>query len=147
MSRLARLAGRDPSGQPPILEPLLRTVRANNPREDFDLIQRALRWPSAATAGQKRKSGDPYITHPVAVATILAELGMTGTTLAAALLHDTVEDTAYTLDDLKQRVRPRGRHAGGRRHQAGQGPVRRGRAVGDRAQDGRGDGQGHPRPA
>ena len=44
-----------------------------------------------------RKSGDPYITHPLAVTTILAELGMTPATLAAALLHDTVEDTAYSL--------------------------------------------------
>ena len=56
--------------------------------------------------GQKRKSGDPYITHPVAVATILAELGMTGTTLAAALLHDTVEDTAYSLDELRSEFGP-----------------------------------------
>ena len=45
-----------------------------------------------------RKSGDAYITHPLAVTTILAELGMTPPTLAAALLHDTVEDTAYSLD-------------------------------------------------
>ena len=50
--------------------------------------------------GQKRKSGEPYITHPVAVATILAEMGMTGSILAAALLHDTVEDTEYSLDTL-----------------------------------------------
>src|SRR5699024_9114943 len=49
-----------------------------------------------------RNSGDPYITHPVAVATILAELGMTPPTLAAALLHDTVEDTNYSLDDLRK---------------------------------------------
>src|SRR5690606_29316710 len=49
---------------------------------------------------QKRKSGDPYITHPLAVATILAELGMNTETLCAALLHDTVEDTPYTLDQL-----------------------------------------------
>lgn len=53
-------------------------------------------------ADQKRRSGDPYITHPLAVATILAELGMTPTTLAAALLHDTVEDTGYTLDRLRE---------------------------------------------
>jgi GTP pyrophosphokinase len=49
-----------------------------------------------------RKSGDPYITHPVAVATIIAELGFEGTTVAAALLHDTVEDTDYSLDDLRR---------------------------------------------
>ena len=53
--------------------------------------------PRRAHAGQKRKSGDPYITHPLAVATILAGLGMDTTTLVAALLHDTVEDTGVTL--------------------------------------------------
>ncbi|HEV7166664.1 MAG TPA: bifunctional (p)ppGpp synthetase/guanosine-3',5'-bis(diphosphate) 3'-pyrophosphohydrolase [Micrococcaceae bacterium] len=101
-ARLARLTGRGSSGYSPILEPLLRTVRANNPKEDFDLIQRAFVVAERSHQGQKRKSGDPYITHPVAVATILAELGMTGTTLAAALLHDTVEDTTYTLDELRR---------------------------------------------
>ena len=58
--------------------------------------------PSARTTGQMRKSGDAYITHPLAVTTILAELGMTPPTLAAALLHDTVEDTAYSLDELRR---------------------------------------------
>jgi GTP pyrophosphokinase len=102
MSRLARLAGRSPSGQPPILEPLLRTVRANSPREALDLITRAYAVAERCHESQKRKSGDPYITHPVAVATILAEMGMTGATLAAALLHDTVEDTDYSLEDLRR---------------------------------------------
>ncbi|MCC9069907.1 bifunctional (p)ppGpp synthetase/guanosine-3',5'-bis(diphosphate) 3'-pyrophosphohydrolase [Arthrobacter cryoconiti] len=84
-----------------MLEPLLRIVRVNNPKEDFDLIQRAFTVAEKFHEGQKRKSGDPYITHPVAVATILAELGMSGATLAAALLHDTVEDTSYTLEELR----------------------------------------------
>ncbi|HET7414366.1 MAG TPA: bifunctional (p)ppGpp synthetase/guanosine-3',5'-bis(diphosphate) 3'-pyrophosphohydrolase [Arthrobacter sp.] len=105
-ARIARLTGRGPSGYSPILEPLLRTVRVNNPKEDFDLIQRAFLVAERHHTGQKRKSGDPYITHPVAVATILAELGMTGTTLAAALLHDTVEDTDYTLDQLRAEFGP-----------------------------------------
>ncbi len=52
--------------------------------------------------GQRRKSGDPFITHPLAVTTILAELGMTPPTLCASLLHDTVEDTPYTLDQLRE---------------------------------------------
>ncbi|WP_188666578.1 RelA/SpoT family protein [Tersicoccus solisilvae] len=100
-SRIARLTGRGtPPAYSPILEPLMRTVRSNNPREDLDLIQRAFVVAERAHRGQKRKSGDPYITHPVAVATILAELGMTGSTLAAALLHDTVEDTEYTIEQL-----------------------------------------------
>ncbi|MEA5455374.1 bifunctional (p)ppGpp synthetase/guanosine-3',5'-bis(diphosphate) 3'-pyrophosphohydrolase [Sinomonas sp. JGH33] len=105
-SRLARLTGRGVSAHSPILEPLLRTVRANNPREDFELITRAYEVAERSHQGQKRKSGDPYITHPVAVATILAELGMTGTTLAAALLHDTVEDTSYTLEQLRKDFGP-----------------------------------------
>ncbi|MEO5778699.1 MAG: bifunctional (p)ppGpp synthetase/guanosine-3',5'-bis(diphosphate) 3'-pyrophosphohydrolase [Arthrobacter oryzae] len=105
-SRLARLTGRGAPAYSPILEPLLRTVRVNNPKEDFDLIQRAFVVAERCHRGQKRKSGDPYITHPVAVATILAELGLSGTTLAAALLHDTVEDTAYSLEDLKAEFGP-----------------------------------------
>jgi GTP pyrophosphokinase len=103
---LARLTGRGATTYSPILEPLLRTVRANNPKEDFDLIQRAFDVAERSHRGQKRKSGDPYITHPVAVATILAELGLSGSTLAAALLHDTVEDTPYTLTDLKKDFGP-----------------------------------------
>ncbi|MFC8302487.1 RelA/SpoT family protein [Specibacter sp. NPDC057265] len=101
-SRLARLTGWSTESHSPILEPLLRIVRARNPKEDFDLIQRAFVVAEKYHEGQKRKSGDPYITHPVAVATILAEMGMSGSTLAAALLHDTVEDTAYTLAELER---------------------------------------------
>lgn len=101
-SRLARLTGWSTESYSPILEPLLRIVRARNPKEDFDLIQRAFTVAEKYHEGQKRKSGDPYITHPVAVATILAEMGMTGSTLAAALLHDTVEDTDYTLAELER---------------------------------------------
>jgi Guanosine polyphosphate pyrophosphohydrolases/synthetases len=57
-------------------------------------------------AGQLRKSGEPYIIHPVAVATILAELGMDEDTIVGALLHDTVEDTGYTLDALRKEFGP-----------------------------------------
>jgi len=85
----------------PILEPLLVTVRAADPKADTSLLERAFVVAERAHAGQERKSGDPYITHPVAVATILAELGMPTSTLAAALLHDTVEDTDYGLEDLR----------------------------------------------
>ncbi|MET0871383.1 MAG: HD domain-containing protein, partial [Paeniglutamicibacter terrestris] len=100
ISRLVRLAGRGTTAQPPTLEPLLRTVRAQNPKADIDLLARAYAVAEHFHEGQKRKSGDPYITHPVAVATILAEMGMTGAILAAALLHDTVEDTDYSLETL-----------------------------------------------
>jgi GTP pyrophosphokinase len=84
-----------------LLEPLLRSVRLSHPKADLSLLERAFRVAAQAHSGQKRKSGDPYITHPVAVAAILAELGMTPATLSAALLHDTVEDTDYTLDQLR----------------------------------------------
>jgi GTP diphosphokinase / guanosine-3',5'-bis(diphosphate) 3'-diphosphatase len=99
-SRLVRFGSRHAVGTP-ALEPLLRAVRANHPKSDVAIIERAYVTAERAHRGQLRKSGDPYITHPVAVATILAELGMTPPTLAAALLHDTVEDTDYSLDQLR----------------------------------------------
>ena len=76
--------------------------RRAHPKADLALLQRAYDVAEAAHAGQKRKSGDPYITHPLAVATILAELGMDTTTLVAALLHDTVEDTGSRWTDSRE---------------------------------------------
>ena len=86
---------------PPVLEPLATVHRSMHPKADLALLQRAYDVAAAKHEGQQRKSGDPYITHPLAVATILAELGMDTTTLVAALLHDTVEDTDYSLDRLR----------------------------------------------
>jgi GTP diphosphokinase / guanosine-3',5'-bis(diphosphate) 3'-diphosphatase len=86
----------------PVLEPLIKTVRATHPKADIRLIERAYEVAASCHAGQLRKSGDPYITHPLAVASILAELGMNHETLCAALLHDTIEDTPYTLDELRR---------------------------------------------
>ncbi|KUG56187.1 GTP pyrophosphokinase [Kocuria palustris] len=100
-STLSYLSGASISSSP-LIEPLLRTVRENAPDEDLAVLQRAFSVADERHQGQKRKSGDPYITHPVAVTTILAELGMTGPVLVAALLHDTVEDTDYTLEDLTE---------------------------------------------
>ncbi|MDF1479789.1 bifunctional (p)ppGpp synthetase/guanosine-3',5'-bis(diphosphate) 3'-pyrophosphohydrolase [Leifsonia sp. H3M29-4] len=77
---------------------LIKTVRTHHPKADIALIERAYAAAERAHAGQLRKSGEPYITHPVAVAQILADLGIGAKTIAAALLHDTVEDTEYTLD-------------------------------------------------
>ena len=94
-----------------------------HPKADLKLVQRAYEVAEKAHSGQFRRSGDPYITHPLAVATILADLGMDTTTLVAALLHDTVEDTPYTLKDADRRLRRRGRPSGRRRDQAGQGPA------------------------
>ena len=100
--RLARLGAPRGGGTNPVLEPLIKTVRATHPKADVRLIERAYDVAAQMHAGQVRKSGDPYITHPLAVATILAELGMNHETLCAALLHDTIEDTAYTLAELRR---------------------------------------------
>ena len=99
-ARLARMATKSQSGNP-VLEPLYRAVRANHPKADLELLERAYLTAERLHASQTRKSGDPYITHPLAVTTILADVGMTEPTLVAALLHDTVEDTPYTLDELR----------------------------------------------
>ncbi|CAN7380180.1 MULTISPECIES: bifunctional (p)ppGpp synthetase/guanosine-3',5'-bis(diphosphate) 3'-pyrophosphohydrolase [Intrasporangiaceae] len=99
-ARFARFGATRPAGNP-VLEPLMTAVRQNHPKADLSVIERAYAVAESAHEGQMRKSGDAYITHPLAVTTILAELGMTPPTLAAALLHDTVEDTAYGLDELR----------------------------------------------
>jgi guanosine-3',5'-bis(diphosphate) 3'-pyrophosphohydrolase len=100
--RLARRLVNAPrqSAVKPVLEPLLAIHRGAHPKVDARLLQRGYDLAEQCHRGQLRKSGDPYITHPLAVATILAELGMDTTTLVAALLHDTVEDTGLTLDDI-----------------------------------------------
>ncbi len=86
----------------PELDPLIRTLRKYHPKADSRLIERAYETAAYLHRDQKRRSGEAYITHPLAVATILADLGMSGPTLAAALLHDTVEDTGYSLDALRE---------------------------------------------
>lgn len=83
------------------IENLIRTVRLHNPRTDLSLVERAYATAERAHRGQVRWSGEPYITHPVAVAQIIADLGIGVKTIAAALLHDTVEDTDYSLDELR----------------------------------------------
>src|SRR3954451_21746575 len=98
--RLARLGATRP--QTAALDPLFQVIRANHPKADLSLVERAFHTAERYHRDQRRKSGDAYITHPLAVTTILAELGMTEATLCAALLHDTVEDTAYTLKELTQ---------------------------------------------
>ncbi|GAA1061288.1 RelA/SpoT family protein [Agromyces bracchium] len=80
---------------------VMRTVRMHHPKADLSVIERAYTVAERAHEGQKRRSGEPYITHPIAVAQILADLGIGSKAVAAALLHDTVEDTAYTLDQLR----------------------------------------------
>ena len=102
-ARIARsLTG---TGKPkinPVLGPLISVHRRFHPRADLALLNRAYTMAERLHEGVKRKSGEPYITHPLAVATIAAEIGMDTTTVVAALLHDTVEDTDYSLEDLSR---------------------------------------------
>jgi GTP diphosphokinase / guanosine-3',5'-bis(diphosphate) 3'-diphosphatase len=79
------------------LMPLISVHESKYPQADMRVLQQAYKVAEHHHRGQVRRSGEPFITHPLAVATILAELGMDTTTLVAALLHDTVEDTEYTL--------------------------------------------------
>ena len=101
----ARLARFNAPWQSPsvseVLEPLIAQHKASHPKADVRLLQRAYDMAEHFHKGQYRKSGDPYITHPLAVATILADLGMDTTTLVAALLHDTIEDTEYTIERIQ----------------------------------------------
>ena len=84
-----------------VLERIKRKIRQNNARADVALVDKAYLTAKRAHEGQLRKSGEPYITHPLAVAEILADLGIGAKTIAAALLHDTVEDTDYSLDRVR----------------------------------------------
>ena len=85
-----------------LLNPVTERVREANPGADLSLIERAFVRAEIAHEGQLRKSGAPYITHPVAVAEILADLGLDSSTISAALLHDTIEDTDYSAELLRK---------------------------------------------
>lgn len=99
-ARLARSLTGHRTKVNPVLDPLLSIHRQFHPKADGEVLDRAYATAERLHEGVFRKSGEPYITHPLAVATIAAEIGMDTTTLVAALLHDTVEDTDYGLDDL-----------------------------------------------
>jgi GTP pyrophosphokinase len=94
-------APKAPESYDAVLEPLFTVVRLAHPETDLALLKRAYEMAEKHHGDQTRKSGEAYITHPLAVATICAELGMTEPTLVAALLHDTVEDTEYTLEQCR----------------------------------------------
>lgn len=100
-SRLPKIFTRSSTSYGTDLAELIKVVRANHPKADYQVIDRAYRVAAKYHEGQKRKSGEEYITHPLAVARILADLGSGPATIAAALLHDTVEDTDYSLQLLK----------------------------------------------
>jgi GTP pyrophosphokinase len=110
-SALALLAGRITVNGPVaraggLVAELREVILTTRPRADAELIERACEVAARCHQGQMRRSGDPYITHPVAVATILARLDDAGEvddqTLCAAILHDTVQDTPYTLAALRR---------------------------------------------
>ena len=83
------------------LENFIDQLLSINVNYDIELLEKAYLKAEEVHEGQLRKSGEDYITHPMAVALILADLGMDEDTLAAGLLHDTVEDTPYTLENLR----------------------------------------------
>src|ERR1700761_3704621 len=88
------------------LMPLLTAFRARHPRDPASLIVRAYEAAARAHQGQLRNSGEAYISHPLSVATILAGLGLDDITIASALLHDAVEDTALGLDEIEAEFGP-----------------------------------------
>jgi guanosine-3',5'-bis(diphosphate) 3'-pyrophosphohydrolase len=104
MVTLARVPRADevgPDAPGDLLESVLRQFVAHRPGEDPDAIVRAARVAARAHADQYRRSGEPFVTHPMAVAAIVAELGLDATTVAAALLHDSVEDSGLSLADIE----------------------------------------------
>ena len=86
--------------------PLLEKVQSYDRQADFQLIEEAYLYAAQAHAGQLRASGEDYIIHPLGVAMILAEIGMDADTIAAGLLHDVVEDTGVTLEEIESNFGP-----------------------------------------
>ncbi|MGB0731645.1 MAG: RelA/SpoT family protein [Miltoncostaeaceae bacterium] len=102
---LADLGLTSPTGDADV-EGLVREVLAHHPDSDVDAIRRAYAFAEERHRGQQRHSGDPYITHPLGVARIAAGLGLDAETIQAALLHDVVEDTGATRDDVEAAFGP-----------------------------------------
>ncbi|WP_111604345.1 bifunctional (p)ppGpp synthetase/guanosine-3',5'-bis(diphosphate) 3'-pyrophosphohydrolase [Streptomyces sp. Amel2xB2] len=100
MALLGQTPRRD--GLPDAMEHVAKVHRAHFPGADLGALRRAYLLAESSHRGQMRKSGDPYITHPLAVTLLLAQLGAETTTLTASLLHDTVEDTDVTLAQVRE---------------------------------------------
>ena len=83
-----------------MLEKLLDKIQNNCHNVDIELVTKAFNLSVEAHKNQKRESGEPYIIHPVEVSCILAELGLDTSTIVAGLLHDVIEDTEYTYEDI-----------------------------------------------
>ena len=105
MSTVSRVLPWRRSSAPASVEtaPLLASFRTHHPKTSTALISKAYELAAEAHAGQTRRSGEPYIHHPLSVAKIVADLGLDDTTVAAALLHDAVEDTGVTLEVVAER--------------------------------------------
>lgn len=89
-----------------LYDDLVKTIKSYHPSEELSLIRKAYEVADQQHAGQKRRSGEPYIIHPLCVAIILADLEMDKETIAAALLHDVVEDTGMTLEEVEKTFNP-----------------------------------------
>jgi GTP pyrophosphokinase len=100
LGRAALLGSAARDRLPDAISHVVEAHRAHHPDADLEILRRAYVLAESSHRGQMRKSGEPYITHPLAVTLILAELGAETTTLTASLLHDTVEDTDVTLDQV-----------------------------------------------
>ncbi|HEY5108470.1 MAG TPA: bifunctional (p)ppGpp synthetase/guanosine-3',5'-bis(diphosphate) 3'-pyrophosphohydrolase [Acidimicrobiales bacterium] len=95
-----------PAAEAELLGPVLAAFLRRHPGDDTSMIVRAAETATLAHAGQTRRSGEPYITHPIAVAGIVADLGLDAQTVAAALLHDAVEDTGVTTEIIDRDFGP-----------------------------------------
>jgi len=95
-----------PAAEASLLGPVIQSFLRRHPGDDTTLIVRAAETATVAHAGQLRRSGEPYITHPIAVAGIVADLGLDAMTVAAALLHDAVEDTGVTTEVIDRDFGP-----------------------------------------
>ena len=89
-----------------IYQVLIDKMKSYHPSDDFSLVEKAYRMADSAHQGQKRKSGEPYIIHPLCVAIILAGLEMDKETIIAGLLHDVIEDTEKTREDIEKEFSP-----------------------------------------
>ena len=105
------------------LEKLCEAIQASGKAYNMEMIQKAYELANNAHNGVCRRSGEPYICHPLAVARLVLDLGMDSESIAAALLHDVVEDTPHHAGQLESRLWRGSGAAGGRRDQADQDPV------------------------
>ena len=128
---------------------LVERVKAYDPDADEALLNKAYVYAMKAHGKQFRASGDPYFAHPLEVAAILTDLKLDVATIVTALLHDTVEDTLVTYEDIKDQFRRRDRRSGRRRHQAlaARTVLRAHQAGGEFPQADAGDVERHPRAA